>query len=74
VPNLFLDMIKSTAAEVILTSKFKSDLSLLVLMNFYFVNCASKILNPVGAPELNYVKRIIGVNYSTVFSAGKHSV
>jgi len=35
---------------VFLTSKFKSDLSLLVLMNFRSVNCASKILNHVGAP------------------------
>jgi len=39
----------STAAEAILPSKFKSELSSLVLMNFHSMNCASKILNPVGA-------------------------
>jgi len=41
-------MIKSIAAKVILTSKLKSDLHLLVLMNFHSVNCVSKILNSMG--------------------------
>ena len=36
--------------RVFLISKFKSDLNLLVMLNFSSVNCASKILNPVGAP------------------------
>jgi len=44
--DLFLEMIKSIAAEVNLTSKFKSEFSFLVLMNFHSMNCASKISNP----------------------------
>lgn len=44
-----LGMIKSVASEAILTSRFKSEMSLLVLMNFYSMNCASKILKPMDA-------------------------
>ena len=31
-------------------SKFKLDLNLVVMINFSSVDCASRILNPVGAP------------------------
>jgi len=46
-------MIKSIAGGAILTSKLTSNLNLLVLMYFHPVNCASKILNPLGAPVCN---------------------
>ena len=43
--NLFLEMLKSIAAEAILTSKFKSDLnvSLLVFMNVHSVNASCSL-------------------------------
>ena len=44
-----IKLVLFAAFEATLTSKLKSELSLLASMNFYSVNCASNILNPVGA-------------------------
>ena len=44
-----IKLILLTASEAILTSKFKSELSLVASMNFRSVNCASKILEHVSA-------------------------
>ena len=49
----FLEMIKLIAAETITSS----EQNLLVLTNVYSMNCASTILNPVGASGPFTVRR-----------------